>query len=169
MREQWRRKDDHFKTRSNETPFTFPPAIEFRTFFLNPSLLSLKSSAASLFNGSDAFGSRNKNCIPTITALRLSTGFQSSLKIFRHTFPSRSMFGWYIFCVHFTLGGSWGKFWLMLNVKLKLPPLYIPSSGSMVRVKLRMSSGLGKDIFIVEPRESSCKSLHPRRVSNPNL
>ena len=33
-------------------------------------------------------------CSPTITALRFSTGFQSSLRIFRQTFPSRSMFGW---------------------------------------------------------------------------
>ena len=39
----------------------------------------------------------------------------------------------------------------MAKLKWKLPPLYIPSSGSMVRVKFRISSGLGKDVFIVRP------------------
>ena len=34
----------------------------------------------------------------------------------------------------------------------------IPSSGSMVRVKLRRSSGFGKTIFIVFGRESSVMS-----------
>lgn len=43
----------------------------------------------------------------------------------------------------------------MANVKWKTPPLYMPSSGSMVRVKLRMSSGLGKVVRMVEPRERS--------------
>ena len=33
-------------------------------------------------------------CNPTITAFKLSTGFQSSLRMFRQTFPSRSMLGW---------------------------------------------------------------------------
>lgn len=32
-------------------------------------------------------------CIPTITAFKFNTGFQSSLKIFKQTFPSRSIFG----------------------------------------------------------------------------
>ena len=41
---------------------------------------------------------------------------------------------------------------------MKLPPLYIPSSGSMVRVKLKMSSGSGKFVFIVEPNEMSPRS-----------
>lgn len=35
----------------------------------------------------------------------------------------------------------------------------IPSSGSMVRVKFRMSSGLGKEILMVLGRESSVKSV----------
>lgn len=43
----------------------------------------------------------------------------------------------------------------MAKLKWKLPPLYIPSSGSIVRVKFRMSSGLGKDVFIVRPRVPS--------------
>ena len=30
------------------------------------------------------------------------TGFQSSRKMLRHTFPCRLMFGWYIFVVHST-------------------------------------------------------------------
>src|SRR6266702_556847 len=46
-----------------------------------------------LFNGSSAFGSKNKYCNPTITEFKLRTGFQSSLRIFRQTFPSRSTFG----------------------------------------------------------------------------
>ena len=93
--------------------------------------------------------------------------------MFKQTLPSKSMFGWYIFCVHFTLGGSWGKFWLMTNVKLKAPPLYIPSSGSMVRVKLRISSGLGKLVRIVEPSDSSLRSAGSvslfRKRSNPQV
>lgn len=49
----------------------------------------------------------------------------------------------------------------MAKLKLKRPPLYMPSSGSMVSVKLRMSSGLGKCVFIVVPRESSSRSEYP--------
>jgi hypothetical protein len=124
----------YFRTLSKGTPRTVPPPIAVLTFLLNPSLFDLKSSAASLFRGSEAFGSRNKNCWhmleqcqwtcqeprtcnPTITALRFSTGFQSSRNILRQTFPSRSILGWYIFCVHFTFGGSCGKFWLIANEK----------------------------------------------------
>ena len=100
-------------TRSKSFPLIEPPAIELRTCRLNESRFVRKSSAASLFNGSDAFGSRNRNyinplappqsqpipskkkltCIPTITAFKFNTGFQSSLKIFKQTFPSRSIFG----------------------------------------------------------------------------
>lgn len=43
----------------------------------------------------------------------------------------------------------------MAKSKWKLPPLYIPSSGSMVRVKFRISSGFGKDVLIVRPRVPS--------------
>ena len=39
-----------------------------------------------------------------------------------------------------------------------------PSSGSMVRVKFRRSSGLGKAIFMVFGRESSVMSGHVRKV-----
>jgi hypothetical protein len=46
-----------------------------------------------LFKGSSAFGSKNKYCNPTITEFRLRTGFQSSLRMLRQTFPSRSTFG----------------------------------------------------------------------------
>lgn len=46
----------------------------------------------------------------------------------------------------------------MANVKLNRPPLYIPSSGSIVRVKLRVSSGSGKSVFMVLGRESSERS-----------
>lgn len=55
----------------------------------------------------------------------------------------------------------------MAKLKWKLPPLYIPSSGSMVRVKLRMSSGFGKEVFIVRPRvpSSSARSGSDGRIS----
>ena len=33
-------------------------------------------------------------CNPTMTAFKFNTGFQSSRRMFKHTFPSRSMFGW---------------------------------------------------------------------------
>ena len=51
-----------FKTLSNAMGSrpTDPPRIEFLTFRLNDSIFLLKSSAASLFNGSDGLGSRNK-------------------------------------------------------------------------------------------------------------
>lgn len=47
-----------------------------------------------LLSGSPGLGSRKRYCSPTITELRLSTGFQSSRRMLRHTFPSRSMLGW---------------------------------------------------------------------------
>lgn len=55
----------------------------------------------------------------------------------------------------------------MAKLKWKLPPLYIPSSGSMVRVKFRISSGLGKEVFIVRPRvpSSSARSEGRGRIS----
>ena len=43
----------------------------------------------------------------------------------------------------------------MAKLKWKDPPLYMPSSGSIVSVKLRMSLGSGKDVFIVLPRVPS--------------
>lgn len=49
-------------TRSKLTPRTDPPAMEERTFRLKPSRLVRRSSAASLFRGSEAFGSRKRNC-----------------------------------------------------------------------------------------------------------
>lgn len=48
-------------TLSNDCPLTMPPPIEFLTFLLNPSLLLFRSSAASLFSGSLALGSKNRN------------------------------------------------------------------------------------------------------------
>lgn len=105
----------HRITRSNCTPLTDPPAIAVRTLRLKASRFVRRSSAASLFRGSEAFGSRKRNypanprsarqlhptgsnsrkptCMPTITAFKFKTGFQSSLRIFKQTFPSRSIFG----------------------------------------------------------------------------
>lgn len=55
----------------------------------------------------------------------------------------------------------------MAKLKWKLPPLYIPSSGSIVRVKLRISSGLGKEVFMVRPRvpSSSARSKSGGSIS----
>lgn len=50
------------RTRSNGCPFTCPPVIEVRTLRLKPSRFDLRSSAASLFSGSEALGSRKRNC-----------------------------------------------------------------------------------------------------------
>lgn len=61
------RKVAHCNTRSNDSPFTVPPPIAARTLRLKPSRLCLRSSAASLFSGSDALGSRKRNCIPLAT------------------------------------------------------------------------------------------------------
>lgn len=80
----------------NSTPSNIPPLKVFLTLSLNTYSLFLINSDASLFNGSFGFGSINKNINPKITALIPSTGFQSALKIFKHTFPYKSMFGWYI-------------------------------------------------------------------------
>ena len=41
--------------------------------------------------------------------------------------------------------------------------MYIPSSGSIVSVKLRMSSGFGKSVRMVLPRESSDRSVGDQR------
>lgn len=43
-------------------------------------------------------------------------------------------------------------------MKLNRPPLYMPSSGSMWSVKLRVSSGSGKSVFMVGGRSSSERS-----------
>lgn len=42
--------------------FTAPPLMEVLTFLLNPSLFERRSSAASLLRGSEALGSRKRNC-----------------------------------------------------------------------------------------------------------
>jgi hypothetical protein len=46
-----------------------------------------------------------------------------------------------------------------LNVKSKVPFLYMPSSGAMVRLKCRMSSGSGKVVVMVLPSDSSDRSV----------
>lgn len=56
----------------------------------------------------------------------------------------------------------------MAKEKWKVPPLYIPSSGSIVSVKLRVSSGFGKASFIVLGRESSERSVN-RIVSDSSM
>ena len=81
-------------------PLTMPPLIEFRTVVAKSFLSFTICSAASLFNGSFGFGSINKKIKPRITELISSTGFQSERRMFKHTFPSRSMFGCQILSRH---------------------------------------------------------------------
>lgn len=61
-----------FKTRSKDWFLTVPPPIDDRTLRLKPSLFNRKSSAASLFNGSFAFGSKKRNC-PYISTYPIQT------------------------------------------------------------------------------------------------
>lgn len=56
-------------------------------------LLLVREEKVPLLSGSSGFGSRKRYCNPTITALRFRTGFQSSRRMLRQTFPSRSRFG----------------------------------------------------------------------------
>lgn len=113
----WDEKDlrDYTATLSYATPLTCPPFNDDLTLIKNWSLFLRRSSAASvrfdnsyqqlvrllytrgympLFNGSSALGSKKRYCRPTMTELRFRTGFQSSRRIFRQTFPSRSTLGW---------------------------------------------------------------------------
>lgn len=101
-----------------DTPLRIPPRIDVLTlcrncsrFFRSSSAASVKHSQTSscicqskgtapLFSGSSALGSKKRYCRPTITEFRFRTGFQSSRRIFKHTFPSRSTFGWYIWISH---------------------------------------------------------------------
>jgi hypothetical protein len=72
----------HFSiTLSKDSPLIWPPLMDERTFLLKRSLSAMRSLAASLFRGSLALGSRKRNCKPTTTALRLRTGFQSSVDL----------------------------------------------------------------------------------------
>src|SRR6266536_2418741 len=50
-----------FNTLSNDWFLTAPPPMADLTLRLNPSLFDRRSSAASLFKGSAAFGSRKRN------------------------------------------------------------------------------------------------------------
>jgi len=147
-----------------------------------------------LLSGSSAFGSKKRYCNPTMTELRLRTGFQSSRRMFKHTFPSRSTLGWYIWFrveVSETLNtfqahclralDLWGVVWVVgvdgkgkfksatlvhacsvggfiRAVKHWMRNACIPSSGVMVKLKLRRLAGSGKWVFIVGGRSSSVKS-----------
>ncbi len=56
----------------------------------------------------------------------------------------------------------------MAKLKWNEPPLYMPSSGSIVSVKFSMSSGLGKSVFIVEPRDNSERSTRSSKIESVN-
>ena len=58
--------DQDFSTLSNDWCFTAPPPIAARTFRLKPSRFERRSSAASLFSGSEALGSRKRNYNPEV-------------------------------------------------------------------------------------------------------
>jgi hypothetical protein len=59
----------HLSTRSKDCPLTVPPPSDERTLRLKPSRFAFRSSAASLFSGSDAFGSRKRNYPLSATTL----------------------------------------------------------------------------------------------------
>ena len=131
-----------------------------------------------LFNGSSAFGSRKRYCSPTTTELIFKTGFQSSLKIFKQTFPSRSILGWYI-CIQSLMtkrtknkvnllsAQHLGRFMWIVGIDFKSElecttsietykqeinhrwEWNLPSSGEINRSKLKTSFGSGKFIDIV--------------------
>ena len=61
--------------------------------------------------------------------------------------------------MHLTFGASCGNPCAIAKVKWNRPPLYIPSSGSIVSVKLSVSSGSGKSVFMVLGRDSSERSM----------
>ena len=82
---------------------------------------------------------RKRYWSPYTIEFMVRTGFQSSLRMLRQTFPSRSMFGWYTFVSHFTwqivelqqglffvisvstLGGSWGYAAPILKLNVNCP------------------------------------------------
>ena len=80
-------------TFENVVPPTYPPCMLLLTFCSNCLGDSVISFAASLFSGSSGFGSLNKNVSQYTHDETESTGFQSSRRMFRHTFPSWSKFG----------------------------------------------------------------------------
>ena len=106
----------------NRTPLIIPPIIAFLTLDLKFDVDCIKSFAASLFNGSLAFGSMNRNSKPKITLVTVCTGLQSSRKTFKQMFPFVSKFGWYTIWSHYTFGGSCGYESGILNVNVNLPP-----------------------------------------------
>jgi len=124
-----------------------PPRLHPRsvrcTIRLNSVLDVLRTSAASWLRGSVGFGSRNRWTKPYTTDEIDSTGFQSSLRIFRQTLPSRSMFGWYTFVSHFTLGGLCGYRFGILRENVKVAPFQYSSSGVMRIWKFMMLSFCG--------------------------
>merc|ERR1719464_901574 len=90
----WVTRHHYFRHRSKYTPFRLPPFMVFWTFCSNILRLVWSSCAASLLRGSSGFGSRKRYWRPYTIELIVNTGFQSSLRILRQTFPSRSILGW---------------------------------------------------------------------------
>lgn len=61
--------------------------------------------------------------------------------------------------------------WIMWEVlvddetEAKGAPLYMPSSGSIVRIKFKISSGFENLVCMVLPNDSSERSITPQRIS----
>ena len=89
-------------------PLTYPPFNVLLTSFSNTLISFIIYWAASLLRGSLGLGSINKNKTPDIILYKFKTGFQSALRIFKQTFPYKSIFGWYIFVSQCTFGGLCG-------------------------------------------------------------
>ena len=73
------------------------------TIYLNLLISCNMTSAAYLFNGSVGLGDEKSNINPKSTSFNELTGFQSSRRIFKQTFPSRSIFGWKIRYLHLNI------------------------------------------------------------------
>ena len=89
-------------------PPTDSPWSDLRTFYLKRFGFSRNSAAASWLSGSLGLGSKNRKMRPMMTLPISRTGFQSARRIFRHTLPSVSMFGWYTAVSQCTIGALWG-------------------------------------------------------------
>ena len=99
-----------------------------------------------------------------MTALISRTGFQSSRRMFRHTFPSRLMFGWYIIVSQSTFSGigygrkvfsgqKWTK-WLSQNPSVPTTGTYLGRLMRIIRRNLK--------------RKSVCRSFPKARVWGDN-
>ena len=92
--------------------------------------------------------------MPQITALMVKTGFQSSRKIFKHTLPSKSMFGWQTFVTHLTF-----KVNVNFEIALSLIHVYSGISSDDLLLKHALTSSTVIDRKII------CRNLQEDKTS----